>query len=128
MSARKHDLEQIIQAGAKNALTFISVEDDDFEISIEYARVRAQTAAQPQNLSQKQQTATTITSKVVGYFRKSDSLEIGAGVTPETVIGVVESLGLPNEIAAGVKGTITEVLASDGEPVEYGQPLAKVGA
>lgn len=51
---------------------------------------------------------------------------VGAKVTESTVVCLVEAMKVFNEIKAGVKGTITEMLVKDGEAVEYNQPLFRV--
>jgi acetyl-CoA carboxylase biotin carboxyl carrier protein len=71
----------------------------------------------------------TITSPMVGTFYSAPSPEAspyvkqGDKVTEESVVCIVEAMKLMNEIEAEVKGKITEVLAENGELVEYGQPL-----
>lgn len=51
------------------------------------------------------------------YVREGDEVET------TTVVCIVEAMKLMNEIEAEVKGTVVEVLAGDGQLVEYGQPL-----
>jgi acetyl-CoA carboxylase biotin carboxyl carrier protein len=54
----------------------------------------------------------------------SDSfVEVGGKVDDETVVCIIEAMKVMNEIKAELRGTIQEVLVSDGEPVEFGQPL-----
>ena len=53
-------------------------------------------------------------------------MEEGAAVQPDTVVCIIEAMKLMNEIHAEVKGTIVAILAENGKPVEYGQPLFKV--
>ncbi|MFC0471002.1 acetyl-CoA carboxylase biotin carboxyl carrier protein [Halalkalibacter kiskunsagensis] len=71
----------------------------------------------------------TITSPMVGTFYSAPSpdaaayVKQGDKVTEESVVCIVEAMKLMNEIEAEVKGKITEVLAENGELVEYGQPL-----
>ena len=36
---------------------------------------------------------------------------------------IVEAMKLMNEIEADVAGTIAEIFAQNGQPVEFGQPL-----
>lgn len=50
-------------------------------------------------------------------------VKVGQTVTAGTVVCVLEAMKLFNEIAAGVDGEIVEVLVSNEEFVEYGQPL-----
>ncbi|GAE24601.1 biotin carboxyl carrier protein of acetyl-CoA carboxylase [Halalkalibacter wakoensis JCM 9140] len=71
----------------------------------------------------------TITSPMVGTFYAAPSpdsapyVTLGDQVNAESVVCIVEAMKLMNEIEAEVKGKIVEVLAENGELVEYGQPL-----
>ena len=73
-----------------------------------------------------------IESPLVGTFYGSASPEapqyvsVGDEVTEDTVVCIVEAMKVMNEITAGFNGTITEVLVSNAEPLEYGQPLFKI--
>lgn len=73
-----------------------------------------------------------IKSPMVGTFYRAASpdsppfVEVGAKVTDETTVCIIEAMKVMNEIAAEQKGVITEVLVENGEPVEYGQPLFKI--
>ncbi|ABV62836.1 MULTISPECIES: acetyl-CoA carboxylase biotin carboxyl carrier protein [Bacillus] len=87
----------------------------------------AQEAAASDNLHK-------ITSPMVGTFYASSSPEAGPYVTTgskvneNTVVCIVEAMKLFNEIEAEVKGEIVEVLAENGQLVEFGQPLFLVKA
>lgn len=70
-----------------------------------------------------------IVSPMVGTFYHASSPEMapfvqrGDRVSEKTVVCIVEAMKLMNEIEAEVKGEIVEVLAENGQLVEYGQPL-----
>jgi biotin carboxyl carrier protein len=49
-------------------------------------------------------------------------VHIGSEVTPQTVVGKIDAMRLL-EVKAGVVGTISDILVTDGEMVEAGQPL-----
>lgn len=76
-----------------------------------------------------QEEAHAIVSPMVGTFYRSSSpdsdpyVRKGDPVTGDSVVCIVEAMKLFNEIEAEVDGTIIEILAEDGELVEYGQPL-----
>lgn len=53
---------------------------------------------------------------------------VGSQVQADTVIGIIEVMKLMNSATAGVSGEIVEILAQDGELVEYDQPLMRVRA
>ncbi|WP_323147628.1 acetyl-CoA carboxylase biotin carboxyl carrier protein, partial [Pseudomonas marginalis] len=44
-------------------------------------------------------------------------------VRPGDVLCIVEAMKLMNEIESEVTGRIVRILAEDGQPVEYGEPL-----
>jgi acetyl-CoA carboxylase biotin carboxyl carrier protein len=47
----------------------------------------------------------------------------GATVTEDTTVGLIEVMKVFNSVRAGAKGVITEVVAQNGQFVEYGQAL-----
>jgi acetyl-CoA carboxylase biotin carboxyl carrier protein len=53
-------------------------------------------------------------------------VEVGTEVGPETVVCIIEAMKVMNEIKAEVRGVVTQVLAENAKPVEFGQPLFKV--
>jgi acetyl-CoA carboxylase biotin carboxyl carrier protein len=70
-----------------------------------------------------------IVSPMVGTFYAASSpdadnyVKEGDKVKNDTVVCIVEAMKLFNEIEAEVKGEIVEILAENGELVEFGQPL-----
>lgn len=71
----------------------------------------------------------SIKSPMVGTFYASSSpdsspfVTAGSRVEPDTVVCIIEAMKVFNEIKAEVSGTIERVLVTNGQPVEYGQPL-----
>ena len=69
---------------------------------------------------------------MVGTFYRSPApdapayVDVGAKVGLKTVVCIVEAMKLMNEIEAEVSGEVAEVLAENGQLVEYGQPLFKI--
>ncbi len=53
-------------------------------------------------------------------------VEVGAKVSDDTIIGIIEVMKLMNTVRAGVPGTITEIMAADGALVEFGATLLRV--
>lgn len=70
-----------------------------------------------------------IHSPIVGTFYRSPSpdsptyVEVGASVSPGTVLCIVEAMKLMNEIECDVYGKVAKILVENGKPVEYNQPL-----
>ena len=73
-----------------------------------------------------------IKSPIVGTYYASPTPEdpvfvtVGAKVTQDTVVCIVEAMKVFNQITADVSGTIEEILVSNGDPVESGQVLFRV--
>jgi acetyl-CoA carboxylase biotin carboxyl carrier protein len=51
---------------------------------------------------------------------------VGAHVSPDMTVALVEVMKMFNAVPAGVDGTVVEVLVSNLDVVEYGQPLIRV--
>jgi acetyl-CoA carboxylase biotin carboxyl carrier protein len=75
---------------------------------------------------------TMIESPMVGTFYGSSSpdsppfVSVGATVSKDTVVCIIEAMKVFTEIPAGVAGTVVEILVKDKQSVEFGQPLFRV--
>jgi acetyl-CoA carboxylase biotin carboxyl carrier protein len=75
---------------------------------------------------------TVIKSPMVGTFYAAPDPEsppfvkVGDHVGPETTVCIVEAMKVFNQIPAEIAGRIVAVLAENGAPIEFGQPLFKV--
>jgi acetyl-CoA carboxylase biotin carboxyl carrier protein len=73
-----------------------------------------------------------IKSPMVGtFYSASDSksdpfVEVGARITDETVVCIIEAMKVMNEIKAECSGTIEQVCVKTGQAVEFGQVLFRV--
>ena len=73
-----------------------------------------------------------VKSPIVGTFYGSPSPGAGPFVSPGDhvdkgqVIGIVEAMKLMNEIESDAAGVIVKCLVSNGQPIEFGQPLYTV--
>ncbi len=73
-----------------------------------------------------------IKSPIVGTFYEAASpgappfVKRGDTVSVGQVLCIVEAMKLMNEIEAEKSGEIVDILVSNGQPVEYGQPLFKI--
>lgn len=74
----------------------------------------------------------TITAPMVGTFytkpnpKSDDFVKVGSRISEDTVVCIVEAMKVFNEIPAEISGVVTEVLAKNEEPVDFGKPLFKV--
>ncbi len=70
-----------------------------------------------------------IKSPMVGTFYRSSApgakpfVEVGQAVKAGDTVCIIEAMKLLNEIEADHEGVIKAILAENGQPVEYGQPL-----
>jgi acetyl-CoA carboxylase biotin carboxyl carrier protein len=70
-----------------------------------------------------------ITAPMVGTFYGSPSpgakafVEIGDEIKVGQVLCIIEAMKMMNQIEADKAGRITSVMARNGDPVEFGQPL-----
>ena len=73
-----------------------------------------------------------IRSPMVGTFYSAGSpdaspfVKVGDQVGPETTVCIVEAMKVFNEIPAECSGKIAAVLATNGQSVEFNQPLFRV--
>lgn len=89
----------------------------------------AQPSAPPAPSAEK---AVYIESPMVGTYYTSRApdapplVTVGSVVHPGTIVCIIEAMKVFTDIPAGVSGTIVEVLAKNGQAVEYGQPLFRI--
>ena len=73
-----------------------------------------------------------VASPLVGTFYVAPAedaeafVQIGDTVKKGQTLAIVEAMKLMNEIESDYDGTVAEVLAENGAPVEYGQPLFRI--
>ncbi len=70
-----------------------------------------------------------VTAPMVGTFYRASGpndkpfVEVGQTVKVGAVLCIVEAMKMLNQIETEYAGTITRILAENGHPVEFGQPL-----
>jgi acetyl-CoA carboxylase biotin carboxyl carrier protein len=70
-----------------------------------------------------------ITAPMVGTFYASPSpgskafIEIGDEIKVGQVLCIIEAMKMMNQIEADRAGKVTSIMARNGDPVEFGQPL-----
>lgn len=145
------EIRALIDLMKKNGLAVFKMEKEGFNITLKMAGAEASpvihyapapgapaapavpasapapatAAAAPSNLKD-------IASPMVGTFYSSPSpdspayVEVGQTVTPDTVVCIIEAMKVMNEIKAEVAGVVAEVVAENGKPVQFGEPLFRV--
>ena len=71
----------------------------------------------------------TITSPMVGTYYSASApgaksfVEIGQEIKVGQILCIIEAMKMMNQIESDKAGRVTAILARNGEPVEFGQPL-----
>ena len=74
-----------------------------------------------------------VTAPIVGTFYanpaqdKDPFVKVGDTVAEGDTLCIIEAMKFMNEVPSTVGGTIKEVLVQDGDFVEFGQPLFRIG-
>jgi acetyl-CoA carboxylase biotin carboxyl carrier protein len=129
MEAIRHALRLAQERGYSK----VELEIDDLEFKAEFdpsskkKRKKPVTSKTETGAESEGPATVPIKAPLVGYYRATDSvLRPGATVEEGQVVAVVSALGLANDVPSPATGEVVEVLVEDGQPVEFGQPLARV--
>ena len=129
-------------------LTEIEVEQDDLRIRVsrasamQYVQAQAPVAAAPAAVPTSapapaaapapRDNANAVTAPMVGTIYLSPApgarafVEVGATVKEGQTLLIIEAMKTMNQIPAPRSGKITEILVTDAQPVEYGEPLVVI--
>jgi acetyl-CoA carboxylase biotin carboxyl carrier protein len=148
------DIKELITLIRRNDLSEFSLEQEGFKITLKrggefppftqntsqpqfqqvptYALPGISAPASPAPTAAEPDPSRDITSPMVGTFYSAASPEspsfvsVGQTITTDTVICIIEAMKVMNEIKAEVSGVVVEILAENGKPVQYGQPLFRL--
>lgn len=73
-----------------------------------------------------------VKSPMVGTFYRAPEpgaapfVDVGARVTPDTAVCIVEVMKLMNTLTAGASGVVVDIAVENGQPVEFGQVLVAI--
>ena len=136
-------VKDLIEMVNKSSLASLEVEDKEIRVRLENqigTVVRAvptvaQAVQEVEEVTEAPIEDTTnykyIKSPIVGTFHTAekvgkDAINAGDKVTKGMVVCAVEAMKLMNTIESEFDGEFVELLAADGDLVEYGQPLIKL--
>jgi acetyl-CoA carboxylase biotin carboxyl carrier protein len=77
-------------------------------------------------------TTINILTPIIGTFYRAPKpgtapfVEVGSEVTPNTVVGIIETMKLMNSVYAGAHGKVVEICQGDGKFVEQDQVLMRL--
>ena len=125
----------------KNDLSSFEVAYDDLKISIHRDAPSVVTTAvaqtptpvalpsNPVEEKEPERSGNIVKSPIVGTFYKASApgaepfVKLGKNVKRGDTLCIVEAMKMLNEIESEFDGEVVEILVTDGELVEYGQPL-----
>ncbi len=140
------EIKDLMRTFDKSSLGKLKLKNGDFEISLQKgSKLESSVAAQPivasvaaevspiveNNIIDNDKTD-YIRSPMVGTFYKAPSpesapfVQIGDSIKAGSAVAIVEAMKIMNEIEAEFDCKILELLVSDGEPIEFDQPIFRI--
>lgn len=130
-------LVKLIETVSQSGLSRFEYEESGVRIHMEKPEATQVSAvqAQPEETPQAPEGAEdqVITCPLVGIFYEAPEegaeafVKVGDTVKKGQTLAIVEAMKLMNEIESEYDGIVTEVLVKNGQAVEFGQPLFRIG-
>jgi acetyl-CoA carboxylase biotin carboxyl carrier protein len=124
--------EEYVRISRASGVTMVAAPPVQMQMQA-HAPAAAPVAAAPAPAAAAEPSGHLVRSPMVGTFYRSPSpgsaafAQVGQTVKAGDVICIVEAMKMMNHIEADASGTITAILADDGQPVEFDQPLVSIG-
>ena len=113
----------------KSGFTEVELEHDGVEFSAVLGPIPKSKAKKPSMAVvgdlPESETLSEIVSPCVGYVADAE-FKVGQAVKSGEVLASVQALGHATDVESRFSGEITEVLVASGDPVDFGQVLARV--
>lgn len=140
-------IEKLMIAMGHSSIKRVSLKREGFEIELERESAFSQASQPPvqreaklpplQTPKEEKQEKSDIsdvfvTSPMVGTYYSSPSpddppfVKVGDHVNEDSVLCIIEAMKVMNEVKAGVKGKVVEILAKNGDPVEFGTNIFRI--
>ncbi len=122
------ELRKLCELMREEGLTELTLEEEGRRITLRRPLGRAPSSS-PEPAREEEE---LVRSPVVGTFWRRPApgeppvVEVGDRVEPGQVLCIVEAMKVMNEVRADRAGVVEEILAEEGQPVEYGQPLFRL--
>jgi acetyl-CoA carboxylase biotin carboxyl carrier protein len=133
MALSDEDVREILRLIDESDLDELKIETDGFSLHVLRGAAKPQPLQSPiSDLQSQSANGATIDSPMLGTFYRAEApgaapfVDVGAKVSPDTTVCLIEVMKMMNSIPAGVEGTIVEVCAENAALVEFGQPLFRV--
>jgi acetyl-CoA carboxylase biotin carboxyl carrier protein len=117
----------LAQAFTEGGLTRLTLREGDFEVELRRApaaSAHAATAARPAGELAPARPTDAVLADVVGVVRfLRPAVTEGMSLEGDRELAFVETLGIRNSVRSRGAGRVAAIYVTDGQPVEYGQPL-----
>lgn len=123
-------VQKMIELMNEAGLSHLEIDDKEGHIVLERNITNSENVA-PQQTTSSEPTSEekTITAPFVGTFYSSEQpdkaplVKPGDKVTKGQSIAIIEAMKMMNEVKADKDGVVDKILVSNGDQVEYDQPL-----
>jgi len=133
LKIKEGDFTIELQKGFENGVTYTSAPAMSAPVAQNFAPVQASVASAHAEIAPiTAQAGTSIKSPMVGTFYKAASpgsepfAKVGSVIKKGQPIAIIEAMKIMNEIEAEFDCRVIEILAEDGQPVEFDMPLYAV--
>ena len=145
-------IRKLVKIVDTSGITDLEIEEDGIKIKVAKKSKNSQSKVLPQTVIQTEPAVVTspsataekeklpaavipsenlheIKSPIVGTFYRAPApdadayIQVGDSVSSGTVLCIIEAMKLMNEIECDINGKVVKILAENGQPVEYNQPL-----
>jgi len=145
-------IKKLIKLLESSTITDLEIEENDYRIKIakkvrtsypedqsriihhvspahDHSQIEVQVDKKPGKDEEAEKNQHIIRSPIVGTFYRAPApdadsyIQVGDLVSPGSVLCIVEAMKLMNEIESDVSGKVIKILAENGKPVEFNQPL-----
>ena len=135
------EIQALIKTLDNSSIEKFEYECDEYRLSLKKGsstvavkKAQAEPVAEEEVSDADEKELIEITAPMVGTFYSATEpgaepfVKVGSKIDADSVICILEAMKLFTEVEADVSGEIVEILAKDGDLVEYGQPLFSVKA
>lgn len=132
LKIKEGDFTIELQKGFESGVTYTSAPVISAPVAQHAAPVQASVASTLAEIAAVPHAGTSIKSPMVGTFYKAASpgsepfAKVGSVIKKGQPIAIIEAMKIMNEIEAEFDCRVIEILAEDGQPVEYDMPLYAV--
>ena len=151
MELNFNEIRELLAVLQQTDIAELSIKSSDFELSIRKDRAGGDRPLEPVSVPPlaappapvpvpaaaptpppKADRLLEVVSPMVGTFYRAPGpeelpyVDVGDRIRIGQAVCIIEAMKLMNELEAEVAGEIVEILAQNGQPVEYGQPLMRV--